>query len=196
VTYTDATSASTSDRSLERILRVNHAGEHGAIRIYRAQIALGRLLYPQLLPQLTEILGHEIEHETAFAGEMRRTGAKPCRLIGLWAVGGRALGYLTGLMGAWGVSVCTAAVECSVHRHLDDQIAFLEARDDQLKQVVERIQVEEVSHIDFALARHDPKTLPARVLAKAVEITTELLIIATTRGEARQMHRDIARRDR
>jgi ubiquinone biosynthesis monooxygenase Coq7 len=183
---------SSIDPSIQRILRVNHAGEHGAIRIYRAQIMLGRLLFPDLVPRLENILDHEVAHETAFAREMARTGAKPCRLVVLWSAGGAVLGFVTACFGRWGVSVCTAAVESAVHRHLADQIAFLAGRDDTLRRVIEEVQAEEVEHLEFALARHDPGSGAARALAALVGAATEALILATTRGEAVRMRRDLA----
>jgi ubiquinone biosynthesis monooxygenase Coq7 len=181
-----------ASRTIERIIRVNHAGEHGAIRIYRAQIGLGRWLFPDLTPELAEILQHEIAHETAFAEQMRRTGAKPCRLVFLWGVGGAALGFTTACFGRWGVSVCTAAVERAVHRHLKEQIAYLEGRDGVLKAVIEGIQAEEDEHLAFAMARHDPGSAAAKALSLVVACATEVLIFATTRGEARRMTRDLA----
>lgn len=182
--------------TIKRILRVNHAGEHGAIRIYRAQIAAARRLFPDLAAPLAEILAHEVAHETAFAQEMRRTGATPCRLVVLWSLGGAVLGLTSACFGRWGVAVCTAAVERAVHRHLEQQLAYLAGRDDALAAVIRAIQAEEVAHLEFALARHDPRSWPARAFGALVGGTTGALILATTRGESARMRRDIAASER
>lgn len=90
-----------------RILRVNHGGEHGAIRIYRAQIAMARLRCPSLLPFLQDTLSHEEKHLAAFRAMMPTRAAKPCRAMWIWSVGGGLLGVITGLMGREAVLACT-----------------------------------------------------------------------------------------
>jgi 3-demethoxyubiquinol 3-hydroxylase len=82
--------------TIARILKVNHAGEHGTIRIYRSQIGVARWRCPEAVPALEEMLGHEISHRDRFAAAMPSRGARPCRALFLWAVGGRllvAIGY-------------------------------------------------------------------------------------------------------
>lgn len=100
-----------------RILRVNHGGEYGAIRIYRSQIAIARWRCPELLPFLTETLAHEQTHIAQFRGLMPARASKPCRMMWLWGVGGLILGGVTALLGRQGVLICTEAVERTVHRH-------------------------------------------------------------------------------
>ena len=62
-------------RTIARILKVNHAGEHGAIRIYGAQIFVARFFYPDIVPKLQEMLGHEISHLNLFKADMDKRGA-------------------------------------------------------------------------------------------------------------------------
>src|ERR1700693_743415 len=112
-------------RTVTRILKVNHAGEFGAIRIYRAQIWIARRLYPDVVAVLEEILGHEINHCSLFLHAMPERRARPCRIMALWGNGGALLGVLTALLGRQGIWICTAAVEAAVHRHLEDQLQFL-----------------------------------------------------------------------
>src|SRR5512139_3215068 len=120
------TRVSTVDRrTTARILKVNHAGEYGAIRIYRAQAWLARRLYPDVVDFLEETLRHEVEHCSLFLNAMRERGARPCRVMSLWGNGGLVLGFLTALLGRQGIWICTAAVEAAVHRHLDDQLFYL-----------------------------------------------------------------------
>jgi len=77
--------------TIARILKVNHAGEYGAIRIYRAQLWLARRLYPDVVAFLEETLGHEIEHCAMFRNAMPRLNARPCQIMTLWGNGGLAL---------------------------------------------------------------------------------------------------------
>ena len=86
--------------TIARILKVNHAGEFGAIRIYRAQIWIARRLYPDICAFLEETLGHEINHCSLFRHAMPQRGARPCRVMAFWGNGGWVLGFLTGLLAA------------------------------------------------------------------------------------------------
>lgn len=95
-----------------RILRVNHGGEYGAIRIYRSQIAIARWRCPELLPFLTETLAHEQTHIAQFRGLMPARASKPCRMMWLWGVGGLILGGVTALLGRQGVLPRTAPAAC------------------------------------------------------------------------------------
>ncbi|NJM30982.1 MAG: demethoxyubiquinone hydroxylase family protein [Rhizobiales bacterium] len=95
---------------VRRILKVNHAGEHGAIRIYGAQLIVARRRFPGICGKLDEMLGHEIRHHSAFAGAMEPRGAKPCRLMFLWAWGGWWLGFLTAFLAQRALKC--VAVEC------------------------------------------------------------------------------------
>ncbi len=181
-------------RSIERVLRVNHAGEHGAIQIYQAQLAFARRFIRDLTPFLEDTLAHEQRHERVFRDAMPLRGAKPCRLMFLWAIGGRVLGAGSALFGRWGVMVCTAAVERTVHRHLDDQIAFLESRDLELRDAIVGIRREELQHLDHAERAHDAGTFAARLFSSLISLVAEALIWATTRGESLAMARTVRRR--
>lgn len=131
--------------TVARILKVNHGGEHGAVRIYTAQIAAARLRCPEVVADLEALLAHERRHEQIFLALMPARAARPCRLMGLWGVGGFALGLLTGLLGRTGVFICTEAVERTVHRHLDHQLAWLGDRDPELSAAIAAIQAEEAT---------------------------------------------------
>jgi ubiquinone biosynthesis monooxygenase Coq7 len=171
-------------RLIRRILRVNHAGEHGAVAIYSAQLANARRSHPDLVPWLEETLSHEQRHRTLFRGAMPTRAAKPCRMMFVWSFGGAVLGALTAACGRTGVYVCTAAVERTVHRHLIEQIAFLDRTDPPLAQVVRDILVEEDAHLAQAEARHNPDGLFARALGALVSGATETLIFLSTRGDS------------
>lgn len=179
--------------TIRRILKVNHAGEYGAIRIYTAQIWLSKRLYADVVPFLEETLGHEIEHCALFRAPMPSRAARPCRIMSLWGNGGYVLGFLTGLMGRQGIWVCTAAVESAVHRHLDDQLAFLKGRDEELGDLILSIQEQELGHLDHAehnIVRQGPWW---RFLRATVSITTDVLIWLSTWGDSTRMARALAR---
>jgi ubiquinone biosynthesis monooxygenase Coq7 len=174
-----------------RILRVNHGGEHGAIRIYRAQIACARLRAPDLLPFLRHTLDHEREHLVKFRTLMPSRAAKPCRLMWIWSVGGGLLGTVTGLFGREAILVCTEAVERTVHRHLDDQLAFLGASDPEMSLVIQDIQAEELSHLNYARALRGAASAPTQFLDLIIVGLTEALIWISTRGDSVRLARDL-----
>lgn len=178
--------------AVARILKVNHAGEYGAIRIYRAQIWVARRLYPEIVPFLEETLGHEIEHCALFRGAMPARGAKPCRVLALWGNGGLALGFLTALLGRQGIWICTEAVEATVHRHLDDQLHFLRTRDAELHALIAAIQHEELHHLNYARERVTSRALWTRLLFGLVSIATDTVIWLSTWGDSTRMARDLA----
>lgn len=171
-------------RTTTRILRVNHGGEHAAIRIYRGQIALARLTCPELLPFLRETRRHEERHLAIFRALMPARKARPCRLMWLFATGGSALGWITGLMGRGGVLACTEVVERTVHRHLQDQLRWLYGRDDELAGAIRDIQVEELQHLGFAETRRMPTGAAGRLFDMVIGVATEAVIWLTTRGES------------
>ncbi len=125
--------------TIARILKVNHAGEYGAIRIYRAQIFVARRLYPDVVAFLEETLRHEIRHCALFRDAMPVRHARPCRVMAFWGNGGFVLGFLTALMGRQGIWICTAAVEGAVHKHLEDQLLFLRDKDPELRSIIAAI---------------------------------------------------------
>jgi ubiquinone biosynthesis monooxygenase Coq7 len=171
-------------RLIPRILRVNHAGEHGAVAIYSAQLAHARRAHADLVPWLEDTLAHEQTHRSRFREAMPTRAAKPCRMMFVWSFGGAALGALTAACGRTGIYVCTAAVERTVHKHLVEQIAFLDRVDPPLAQIVRNILIEEDAHLAHAEAHHNARGLFARALSALVSAATETLIFLSTRGDS------------
>jgi 3-demethoxyubiquinol 3-hydroxylase len=180
-------------RTIARILKVNHAGEHGAIRIYRSQISIARWRCPDVVPKLAEMLAHEVSHHARFYQAMRPRHAKPCRMLFLWGLGGRVLGIGTALLGRNAIWACTAAVEEAVHRHLTDQLAFLSGHDRDLYALIDRIKVEERSHLDHAEKSLVARGPSVRLLRKSIDAVTELLIFLSTSGDSMRMAGDLRR---
>lgn len=166
--------------TVRRILKVNHAGEYGAIRIYRAQIAVAKWSCRDAVPSLEHMLEHEIEHCKVFQEAMPARSARPCRVMSFWSMGGSLLGFVTAVMGRQSIWTCTAAVEAAVHRHLDDQLHFLRDRDRELYAAILAIREEELSHLHTAES-HLHGTTPVRaVLRSVISGSTDALIWLST----------------
>ena len=182
--------------TIARILKVNHGGEHGAIRIYAAQIAAARLRCPSLTPELADLLEHERRHERMFLALMPDRDARPCRLMWLWGIGGGVLGFSTGLLGRGAIFICTRAVEQTVHRHLTEQLDWLASRpdraDDAVAGAIREIQAEEVGHLAWASDRA-PGGAAAGALDGVISWIVEALIWVSTQGESARLHREIGR---
>lgn len=184
--------ANAADRTtIARILKVNHAGEYGAIRIYRAQIAVAKRLYPDVLAFLSETLAHEVRHCEQFRAAMPARQARPCRIMSLWGNGGYVLDLVTALMGRQGIWICTAAVEGAVHRHLEDQLHFLDRRDAELRDLVLSIQQEGLSHLHHAEERIIAMSWWAPALASFIASSTDAAIWLSTWGDSTRMAREL-----
>ncbi|WP_183913476.1 demethoxyubiquinone hydroxylase family protein [Rhizobium lentis] len=183
------------DRSVtvRRILKVNHAGEFGAIRIYGAQIWMARRLFPDIIPALREMRHDEIKHCRLFRDAMPPRKAKPCRVMAFWSLGGYLLGFLTALGGRNTVWICTEAVESTVHRHLEDQLAFLEAGDPELHGLIASIQEEELAHLRQAEKNQTARGMSHTLLLPVVAALTDLMIWLSTWGDSSWMRAEMAR---
>jgi ubiquinone biosynthesis monooxygenase Coq7 len=179
--------------TVARIVRVNHAGEYGAIRIYRAQIRVARRLFPNVVSDLEDMLQHEIEHCAVFCGAMPARNSRPCRIMSLWSIGGSVLGLVTAVMGRQSIWTCTAAVEAAVHRHLDDQLGFLVTRDKELHEAIVNIREEELSHLTHAEAQLGVPDPYQRFLRRLISVLTDLLIWLSTWGDSTRMAAELRR---
>ena len=178
-------------RTVSRILRVNYAGEYGAIRIYGAQIFVARRLHPAVVPFLVETLSHERRHAATFRELMWPRGTRPCRAMPVWGMGGTLLGLLTGLLGVNAIMICTEAVERTVHAHLNKQLGFLGERDPVLSDAIRAVRDEEVGHHDHAHATRTSFGPAARALDAFVAGTTRLLIWCSTYGALTRMRQAV-----
>ncbi len=176
--------------TVKRIVRVNHAGEYGAIRIYSAQIAVARRLWPDVVEAIEEMLADEVDHCAKFRAAMPARGSRPCRVMQFWSLGGYVLGFATALAGRTAIWICTAAVEETVHRHLDEQMYFLAGRDRELHDIIFSIRDEELAHLVHAQTQLKGVTvhgIGARVLRSTISHATELLIWLSTWGDSTRM---------
>ena len=171
----------TADPTVEQILRVDHAGECGAIQIYRSQIAVARLLHPQCVDALAGMLEHELRHFRIFDTLLKQRKIRTCYALPLWKVGGWILGSLTAVLGEKAIWVCTAAIENTVNQHLDHQVAALSANDPEALLAVQSIRRDEKEHEEHALQHGGYGRGLYRVLRWAVKGATSLAIWLSTK---------------
>ncbi len=178
------------DKTIARILKVNHAGEYGAIRIYSAQLVVSKFLHKELVPFLERTMGHEVEHCRKFIESMKINETRPCRAMFLWGIGGWLLGFLTACMGKNAIMICTAAVEKAVHKHLKEQIGYLENKNTELMNLILEIEKEEVEHLEYA-ENHMKNSVLVKPLSCLIAVSTEILIWLSTQGDVSRMRRAI-----
>lgn len=159
-----------------RLIKVNHAGEHGAVNIYKAQVLVCRLTAPTLVPMLREFQGHEETHRSIFLTYLRSTGVRRCRSYHFCGAGGYVLGLLTGLFGKSAVAATTVAVERVVLKHLETQLEQLRHIDADAHAAVSAIVQDERQHHDQANLESLQGKLWLRVLMPIVSGATELVI--------------------
>ena len=136
-----------------RIIKVDHAGEFGAINIYRGQILIGRVFSRGYVSTLADFLQHERRHLATFGDLLKTRGIARCKSYWLCGIGGFTLGVLTALLGERGVMTCTAAVEDVVLRHLRSQIQVLrDVGDQEGLAAVMSIIADETEHHDSGMA--------------------------------------------
>lgn len=159
----------------DRIIKVNHAGEHGAVSIYMGQILMARLTAPGMVRELIEFRSHERRHRALFEVELQRRSRARCRSYWLCACGGLALGLITGLLGKNAIAATTAAVESVVLRHLAAQQAALQGLDPDAIAAISAIIEEEQAHHDRSVS-HGSDGLWRRLLTPVVSTSTEAVI--------------------
>src|SRR5260221_10158766 len=110
---------------------------------------------------------------------MPKRAARPCRAIFLWGWGGFLLGAGTALLGPRMIWICTESVEAAVHRHLDDQLRYLEDRDPELCRLIASIQGEELAHLQEARSNSGKMSKPRQLSLNLIGTITDLLIWLT-----------------
>jgi 3-demethoxyubiquinol 3-hydroxylase len=158
-----------------RILKVNHAGEHGAVSIYTGQIAAAHFTAASMVEELRVFKSHEVRHRTVFAAELARRGAPRCVSYWLCALGGLTLGFVTGLLGKQAIAATTVAVERVVLEHLKHQLSAL-GPDIHAKQAVLSIVAEEQEHHDRSANQSAAGSFWPKVLGPIVAASTQSVI--------------------
>ena len=139
----------------EEMLRVDHAGEYGAVAIYRGQLAVFERQHgkERIVGQLKEMAAQEQDHLDAFDRMLNAGSVRPTALSPVWNAAGFALGVGTALLGEKAAHACTEAVETVIEEHYGDQVTELrEAGEDALADTMAKFQEEEVAHKELAAA--------------------------------------------
>ncbi len=160
----------------EKMIKVDHVGENGAVNIYRAQRLAASFRAKHLLPQLKHFQGHEEEHREIFRQQLASWGVRRCVSYHASGIGGFTLGFITGLIGPSAIAATTYAVESVVLSHLETQLEYLNGADKDAYHCVERIVVDEKAHHDTAEAQIQSNTILTRVLIGVVKFSTEQVI--------------------
>jgi len=153
---------------VERMVRVDHAGEYGAVRIYQGQLAV--LGGTEAGTPIRAMAESEKRHLEAFDALIAKRRVRPTALMPLWHVAGFALGAATALLGPRAAMACTVAVEEVIDEHYARQVGQLGADEPELRQAFEEFRREEIRHRDTALdhgAREAPGYEPLTALIKA-----------------------------
>ena len=162
---------------VDRIVRVDHAGEYGATRIYAGQIAVLGDRHPAA-PELRHMLEQEQEHLQAFEKMIVERRVRPTALTPLWHVAGFALGAVTAAMGEKAAMACTVAIEEAIDEHYAGQARALEAlpEEAELKSAVEKFRADELEHRNTALAHGAEQAPGYPVLSAAIKGGSRLAI--------------------
>ena len=142
----------TNKKTLEEIIRVDHAGERGAIKIYEGQLlALKTIKQDEnLLNIIEEMKEQEKEHLEYFEKEILKRKIKPTSLLPLWDIMGVALGFGSVLLGKKAAMLCTASVEEVIDGHYNYQLKKLGNDEKDLKKKIEKFKEDEANHKNMA----------------------------------------------
>lgn len=162
------------EEQVRRMIRVNHAGEYGAKRIYAGQLAV--LKNKPCAPLLEHMAKQEQEHLDTFARMMVARRVRPTALMPLWHVGAFAMGAATALLGEKAAMACTVAVESVIDGHYADQEQALKEDETELKSVVTKFRADEKEHHDTALAQGAEQSPLYHILTTAIVYQTKVAI--------------------
>lgn len=140
------------DQLVERMIRVDHAGEYGAVRIYQGQLSV--MEQSDSTSIIKHMLDQEIEHYETFSKILNNRRVRPTALMPLWHLAGFALGAGTALMGKRAAMACTVAVEEVIDEHYAAQVEKLESlgnNERDLKEVCKKFRTEELEHKEIGL---------------------------------------------
>ena len=164
----------TAREVVERTIRVDHAGEYGAKRIYEGQLAvLGRTKYG---PMIEHMKAQEQVHLDTFSRLIGERRVRPTALLPFWHVAGFALGAASALLGHRGAMACTVAVEEAIDEHYRAQEDTLGDDEAELRTDIARFRAEELEHRDTGL-EHEAEQAPAyRLLSAAIKTGCKIAI--------------------
>jgi ubiquinone biosynthesis monooxygenase Coq7 len=169
----------TDKKFLEELIRVDHAGERGAIKIYEGQL-LALKTFKQddrLREQIEEMKEHEKEHYEFFENEIQKRNIAPTKLLPLWDLLGVTLGFGTAMLGKKPTMLCTASVEEVIGEHYKNQASALYEDEKELKENIIKFREDELSHKDIAYKGGASKDGLYDLLDKVIKVSSRMAII-------------------
>ena len=167
-----------SKNRIEEFIRVDHAGERGAVKIYEGQLlALNTLVKDEeLKKKIEEMKVHEVEHSQFFENEIKKRNIKPTKFLPLWDLLGVGLGFGSTLLGKKAAMLCTASVEEVIDKHYLNQINQLGPEEKELKKKITKFRNDELDHKDIAYDEGATKQGPYSILDKIIKTGSKIAI--------------------
>ena len=168
----------TDQKILEEIIRVDHAGERGAIKIYEGQLlALSTIKQDKNLKKIIEEMKeHEKEHLEYFEKEIQKRKMKPTYLLPLWDLMGISLGFGSALLGKKATLLCTASVEEVIEDHYENQLGKIGEDEKDLKTKIEKFKGDEVNHKNIAYESGASRTGIYSIMDKIIRTGSKIAI--------------------
>ena len=167
-----------TDNKVEEFIRVDHAGERGAVKIYEGQLlALNTIVKDDNLKKTIEDMKeHEIEHCQFFETEIKRRNIKPTKFLPLWDLLGVGLGFGSTLLGKKAAMLCTASVEEVIDKHYLDQINQLGPEEKELKKKITKFRQDELDHKNIAYEEGASKKGLYSIMDKIIKTGSKIAI--------------------
>ena len=168
----------TNKKKLEEFIRVDHAGERGAIKIYEGQLlALNTLVQDESLKKtIEEMKVHEKEHCEFFENEIKKRKIEPTKFLPLWDLLGVGLGFGSTLLGKKAAMLCTASVEEVIDEHYQNQINQLGSDEKNLKEKIIKFREDELHHKDIAYEKGATKQGVYSIMDKIIKTGSKIAI--------------------
>ena len=167
-----------NNTKIEEFIRVDHAGERGAIKIYEGQLlALNTLVKDENLKKvIEEMKTHEKEHCEFFEKEIKKRNIRPTKFLPLWDLLGVGLGFGSTLLGKKAAMLCTASVEEVIDKHYLSQINQLGSDEKNLKKKIIKFREDELHHKDIAYEKGATKKGLYSILDKLIKTGSKVAI--------------------
>ena len=163
---------------VEEFIRVDHAGERGAVKIYEGQLlALSTLVKDENLKKtIEEMKIHEKEHCEFFENEIKKRKIRPTKFLPLWDLLGVGLGFSSTLLGKKAAMLCTASVEEVIDKHYQNQIDQLGHDEKELKRKIIKFREDELHHKDIAYDKGATKKGLYSIMDKIIKTGSKVAI--------------------
>jgi ubiquinone biosynthesis monooxygenase Coq7 len=165
-----------SPTDIEAMIRVDHAGEYGAVRIYEGQLAVLKRRNSAKVETIQHMADQEQRHLQTFDRLVNERRVRPTALEPVWRIAGFALGAVTAAMGEKAAFACTAAVEEVIDEHYAAQVAALKDKDPALKATVEDFRADEAAHRDEALKQGAEQAPGYKLLSETIKAGCRIAI--------------------